>query len=398
MTSSSRPCRLAPAMALLAVATVVGWFSPAAPATAAPRPGIVYGVSLGDTLPGLKGDALDARLADLASLGIGSLRVDLDWENIQPDSPTAWRWDDFDRVVKASSAHGLTLLPIVGYTPPWARRADCSGPSCPPADPARFAAFVGAAVHRYAPMGVTTWELWNEPNQGGSWLPAADAGAYAALVKATVPAMRKASGGLTILSGGLAPTESRNGNLEQLDYLRQLCAAGGVGPVDAVGYHPYTFPVPPSEGASWSAWSKMSSTATSMVSILKGCGAGGKRLWATEYGAPTGGPGLAATATDYKIGAGPDHVDEGAQARMATESVSEAAGDPNIAALYWYTYKDRGTSKDTIENFFGLRRADGSAKPAWDAYRTAVRAQAGRATSGPAGATQAVRANPLYTG
>lgn len=70
----------------------------------------------------------------------------------------------------------------------------------------------------------------------------------------------------------------------------------------------------------------------------------------------------------------PDHVDENLQAQMATQSVQAAAATAYVGALFWYSDQDLGTSTTTSENFFGLRRFDGSRKPAWNAFQAAVAA------------------------
>jgi hypothetical protein len=106
--------------------------------------------------------------------------------------------------------------------------------------------------------------------------------------------------------------------------------------------------------------------------VLASCGASDKKIWLTEYGAPTNGPGAGATVTNYNLNASPDHVDEALQAQMATDSVALATASPVVGALFWYSYQDLGTDPSTTENFYGLRRFDGSPKPAYSAFQTAI--------------------------
>src|SRR2546421_7283932 len=98
------------------------------------------------------------------------------------------------------------------------------------------------------------------------------------------------------------------------------------------------------------------------------------KVWATEYGAPTAGPGVTATTSDYQLDAAPDHVSEDLQAVMASESVELAKSSPAIGALFWYTPTDGGTDTSSRENFFGLRRFDGTPKPAYSALQEAIAA------------------------
>ncbi|HET6793717.1 MAG TPA: hypothetical protein VFH45_04715, partial [Acidimicrobiales bacterium] len=161
---------------------------------------------------------------------------------------------------------------------------------------------------------------------------------------------------------------------EPRQFLSRLCGTGALAAVDAVGDHPYSYPVPPDYAASWNAWQQMSNTPVSLRSVMEGCGAGNKQIWVTEYGAPTNGPGTASTVGSYNLAARPDHVSEQLQSVMATQSVDDAKASPWMGALFWYSARDRGTLRTTNQNFFGLRRYDGTAKPAWAAMRSAIAA------------------------
>src|SRR5947207_2526952 len=66
-----------------------------------------------------------------------------------------------------------------------------------------------------------------------------------------------------------------------------MYANGAAGSFDAVGWHPYNYPYGLGY-ANWSAWSQMSETSPSARSLMTANGDGGKQIWATEFGAPTG--------------------------------------------------------------------------------------------------------------
>ncbi|HWD72553.1 MAG TPA: hypothetical protein VG779_08510 [Actinomycetota bacterium] len=278
-----------------------------------------------------------------------------------------------DRVISAANARHISVLPIVQYSPGWARPSNCTGSDhCAPASTSQYAVFAAAAATRYSPLGVHAWELWNEPNLGGAWMPAANAGQYAGLVAAASRAIKGADAAAVVLSGGLAPAATGGGDLGQLAFLQAFAQAGGLAMVDAVGYHPYSSPVLPSYPDPGNAWQQISTTTTSFRSILASYGYPNMKVWATEYGAPTNGPGAVSDVGNYHLSSHPDHVTEALQAQMATESVSLARQDPIMAALFWYTQIDAGTDASNRENFFGLRRYDFSAKPAFGAYQTAI--------------------------
>ncbi len=334
-----------------------------------------FGISFGDRLVWMDDQGLAAALDDAKALGAGWVRLDLDWGDVQPDSASSYHWTNFDRVVRAAQARGLSLLPIIAYTPFWARPAAFKGDgwwSAAPADPALFAAFAAAAVQRYAPKGVHTWEIWNEPNNSEFWAPCPDPQAYVKLLRLTVAAMRSCDPNVFIVSGGLVPAATSEGNISQLQFFASICALGANRLVNAIGYHPYSCPVTPQNPVQWNAWAQIATTSPSFRTILAQYGTPTLPIWVTEYGAPTGGPGTEATAQGYPPGTHPDHVDEAFQAELATDSVQAGLDTAGVAALFWYTNQDLGTDPSTTENFFGLRRADGTPKPAFYALQSAI--------------------------
>ncbi len=332
------------------------------------------GLSYGDTLTTLTAQQLGTQLDDAVRLGAGIVRTDLEWDRVQPTGAENFDWSSFDRVVVAARARGLDVLPILDTTPPWARTKGCPTAWCPPADPAYFATFAAAAVGRYASQGIHTWEIWNEPNAKGTWQPAPDTSAYVTLLRKAAPVMRGADPTAFLISGSLASNAGHQG-ISQLDFMKRFCALGGNHLVDAIGYHPYSFPVLATNPVDWNAWSKIATTSESFRSILKGAGTPDLPIWLTEYGAPTNGPGALATDDNNNIAQHPDHVSEAYQADMATVSIKAALQTPGVGALFWYSDRDIGDNPDSTENFYGLRRVSGSAKPAFAALEAAIAAR-----------------------
>lgn len=342
-----------------------------APPTAANQP--QFGLALSYTLSTMTPAAVQAEMASIKSLGVGWIRVDLDWSTIQPSSPALFNWTRFDTIVSAANADGISVLPTIGFTPAWARSAGCNNSSCAPSSPTQFAIFAAAAVARYSSQGIHTWEIWNEPNLATFWQPTPSATAYVALLKATTQLMRYVDPSVKIISGGLARAHDGGGTIAPLEYLQQFCAAGGPALVDGIGFHPYSYPGTPDVSWGSNAWLSIDRKHPSVESILQSYGAGSKPIWLTEYGAPTGGPGPAATIAKMNLSQPPSHVDQALQALMVTQSVQSARSDPHIAGLFWYSYQDLGTSNSTVENFFGLRTFAGKPKLAWFALQKALR-------------------------
>ncbi|MCW3036522.1 MAG: glycoside hydrolase family 5 [Actinobacteria bacterium] len=336
--------------------------------------GLRIGISYGDTLAGLSPAQLARTLDDAVTLGVGWIRVDLSWADVQGRSPSSDEWGAFDRIATAAQERNLDVVAILAYTPAWARPTGCSSEKCAPADPASFAAFASDAVRRYAPLGVRTWEVWNEPNLTGFWKPQPSVPDYLRLLKATVPAIRAVDPGATVIAGSLAAGRMVNGDVTPFDYLNALGAAGGLGLVDAVGYHPYSFPLPPLDTQAPNAWAGIATTQPSLHGVLSAQGFGDMKIWVTECGAPTGGPGDRSTTLDYTRNPAPDHVSEDLQALIAMGSLRFAKTSTAVGGLFWYSYKDLGTNRSDRENFFGLRRFDDSPKPSYWSFKQAVAA------------------------
>ncbi len=332
------------------------------------------GISYGNTLVGMSPERLAWALDDAVDLGVRWIRADLSWTDVQPTGPATYRWDPFDRVVTAARARGLQVLPILSYTPAWARDAGCERFSCPPRSAKEFATFARAAVSRYAPRGVRAWEVWNEPNFTTFW-PNPDAGRYAALLDATSRKIHRADTSATVLLGGLAAIDPAwaPGSIEPVDFLDHVCDLGACSRVGGVSYHPYTYPYPASYEAPWfdTAWEKISSTTPSLRSVLDAHGMSTVKVWATEDGAPTGGQGTAADGTWASLGPTTDHVTEDWQATLAADAVDTAVRSDDVVALFWYTNQDNPRAAGK-EAYFGLRRSDGAKKPAWASFQAAV--------------------------
>jgi hypothetical protein len=237
--------------------------------------------------------------------------------------------------------------------------------TCAPAAPAAFAKFAAEAAARYRSRGLHHWEIWNEPNSAIFWKPHPDPVAYAALLRATYPAIKAADPQSVVISGGLAsvgtvvdvvgPT-----TINPVDFLFTAYESGIAGAFDALGVHPYTFPALPGDARGYGWWVLGHGT-PSIRSLMAAHGDAEKQLWATEFGAPTV-VGLTGGVSDA------------VQARSVQKAFARWTRLPWAGPLIWYSYRDRGIDVSDREDFFGLVRADGTRKPAYFAYQRAAAA------------------------
>jgi hypothetical protein len=155
-----------------------------------------------------------------------------------------------------------------------------------------------------------------------------------------------------VITGGLSPAANRGGSVAPVTFLGRLYRLGHKRSFDHVGLHTSMFPYSPSTRKSWSPWRQMAWTKPSLRSVMKRHGNGGKKIWVTEYGAPTGGDRA---------------VSESRQAALLREGFRLWAGYRWAGPLFWYSVRDRGPAAWT--GTCGLARSDFSRKPSFSAYR-----------------------------
>lgn len=301
--------------------------------------------------------------------GADTLRFDIAWPSVAPTENTR-DWATFDRVFAAARTHGLKMLPILDYTPAWARPAGTSN-SNPPTSTAQWSNYVTEVVTRYDAPDVVAWEIWNEQN-AGFWSPAPDVVRYTQLLKAAYTAIRATGSTKPVLTGGTAPAVNGPNSVEPSTFLRGIYDNGGKGYFDGVSAHPYCFPALPGEGQSWSGWTQM--VAQRAVMVEKGDSALG--VWATEAGAPTIGPGEASTLADRRYASNPRYVDQGLQAATVTEAFNQAKNMPWLKSMLWYALEDLpvGSSGqgDGIGGYGLTTNAPFTRRQAYNAWTTAV--------------------------
>jgi len=329
-----------------------------------------YGIAAGSSLTAADSATINSRLDGMAALGVKWVRIDFDWSAIQPDNETTFNWSQYDTIVAAAQQRHLYLLGILTYTPDWARPSSCKQDNkCAPADSRQFAAFASAVAARYSSKDVHYWEVWNEPNNPSFWQPKADPVGYTQLLKRTDAAVKQQDPSAYIITGGLSPQATTNTSYAPIDFLNAIYKAGAKGNFDAVADHPYTFPLSPVNTADH-AWNQMASTNTSLRQTMVKNGDSNKKIWITEFGAPTGGPGPISTISNPNLDQHPYVVDEALQSKIMTDALTLYKSYDWTGPFFWYSYQDAGYTQDTNENFFGLLRYDGSQKPAYSTYKS----------------------------
>ena len=353
-------------LAVLSSALVVAAGFTGFAADAGGKPPGHFGVASGWKLPWLPAAAQARYLDSERAMGVQIVRFDVNWPSIQAGGPTSYNWAPFDAVVQGLKSRGMDALGVIAYTPAWARPAGTSDKHAP-TNVSDYANFCEATARHFAPLGVHNWEVWNEPNISGFFQPRPDVAKYTAMLKACYSRIKTVDPSATVITGGNSPAGSYNApcatactNINPVNFLKGIYANGGAGYFDAVGHHPFSFPYKPSTVANWSAWYQMAGTTPSLRSLMIAHGDGAKKIWATEWGAPTNGP------------AGSGFVSEAEQASQLTEAFALFDSYSWAGPLFVHDFRDDGTTTDTRENYFGLIRFDFSQKPSYRAFRTAA--------------------------
>ncbi len=296
-------------------------------------------------------------------LGVRVVRRDLSWSELEPEAGE-WNLAPVGRVLDATDAAGAELLALLDYgNPAYPPHADSvMQPVQDPADFARYAATIarvyGDRLHYY--------EIWNEPNAGLSfWHPREDPEAFAALLRAAVPAIRAEDPDAVVAMGGLFwPSLLFNtpGDvfLEQVaDALPELGRL-----VDAVPIHPYRYPFTVPEAVEDHQGSMVDEICAARAQ-LDDLGLDGAELWVGELGWHTAPdalfPGLSA--------------EDQASVLVRAALLSFAQGATQFG---WYTFRDSGLDPGDQEQMFGLvgydpdplDGEDAPRKPAYHAFAT----------------------------
>ncbi len=306
-----------------------------------------------------------AQLAAVQATGATVARSDALWEATEPHPPEGGRhqydWSFDDAIAGSLAAHGLTWLPILDYSAPWAQSIPGQDHS-PPRHDGDYAAYAAAFAQRYGPGGVfwrahpqvpdrpvPTLEIWNEPDQPEFWKPAPNAGAYAALYLAARTAVDAVDPGIRVIIGGLTDPP---GFLPQL-----LRAAPRLdGHIDGVAIHPYGRP------------ETVVSKLVAARATLDRLGLDRVPLYATEFGWTTSPPG----ALDYVPAA-----QRPGDITSALTRLGQAGCGLAMAVLY--TWVTPGGDPGDSQNWYGIANPSQPAvgTPDTAAFAAGVRAVAG---------------------
>lgn len=296
-----------------------------------------------------------------SDIGAGWVRIDVTHSTVEPNAPVGsvhtYDWSAYDAAISELQSGGFKILIVAGYSPAWNRDGSCAFSNARPVDVQAFADFVGAAVTRYSPDAV---EVWPGANSVQYYCPGVSSSHYAGVLEASYISAKTAKPSLAVLSTGMVPAVTSLPNTESpTDFLQGIYTAGAKDYFDAVGFHPYSYPDAPSvpyAGGTPNGWQTMEQTTPSLRDVMTSNGDSIKRIWPTEWGAPTAGD--TTHVTEQQQG---DDYTLDALKRLAQKAWSGPS--------FIYSPRDLGTGP-TVADFFGLTDRNWNPKPGYWAYRS----------------------------
>ncbi len=355
-------------IALLAVAATL-WLALAAGAranTTATMPKVPSGfVGVNIDGPLLNGQLrLSGPMTTMVGAGVQTVRAAFDWAAAQPTAHGPYNFSASDQIVAAAAAHGLTVFPVVLYTPGWDALPSPPGTLASPRNDRPYGAYMAALVKRYGPSGsfwranpslpkraIRRWQIWNEPNFTYFWPKRPFAPTYVALVKAAHTAIKRVDPHAQVVLAGM-PNHAWKSLQEIYD------VPGAARAFDVVAVHPYTLKP-----------SNVILFLQKMRSVMSRNDNAGKPLLVSEMG------------WNSSIGHHPSDTDC-CQSTLARQATKIAAVLPllasnrtrlKLAGFDYYTWATHGVNGGPSFNWAGLFQIQGSrliAKPAFAKFKT----------------------------
>jgi hypothetical protein len=306
-------------------------------------------------------------LATQRASGVELIRQKFDWAIIE-SRPRRYDLGWYDGFVLAAASHGIRVLPVLFNAPSfYARRR--GNAFCPPRRTARMARFARALVRRYGPRGslwrqnprvrklpIRSWQIWNEPNLRVYWCGRPRARAYARMLRIVGKSIRRVHRRAEIVTAGL-PASELTGTVPLPRYIRQLYRAGAKRWFTTLAINSYA-----------RNRRDLGRLLRGTRRLMNGWG-DHARIWVTELGWGDRGP-----RHRFVVGS----RGQARRIRTSYAYVRRSLGRLRLRGVVYYSWRDAPPYPPSYKDMWGLHtgllRLDGSPKPAYRAFRRAVRA------------------------
>ena len=166
----------------------------------------------------------------IRKLGFTRIRADFPWERIETSS--GFNFTQTDTFMAETARLGISVVPILSYNNSiYSDDGNVKGAVNTAAESAAFVNYVRAVAGRYP--GITEYEIWNEPNNGGFWSDAANVNEYSALVTAASAALYEINPDIKVYAGSIDVSKSGD------SFAGSMFSNGLYDYMDALSIHPY---------------------------------------------------------------------------------------------------------------------------------------------------------------
>jgi hypothetical protein len=275
--------------------------------------------------------------AQAAGLGADWVRIDVNWDGVEP-SRGAWNFAATDQSVEGACEAGLKIYATLAYSPAW---ASASGKNTAVPDSAAWQDFVAAVARRYQGE-ISAYGIWNEPNLEEFWDGSAE-DYVQVLLKPAAAAIRREDPEALVAGPELAHLYSaRLGIQDFFDTLKRL---GGDQCLDMVSHHLYGSDDFRQKVEGFRLLNVLYKPG--LREMLVRAGLGGKEVWITEIG------------VDARPGG-----DQG-QARRLVDQLKFLRDQGWVNKAFVYELASHTAQGPQ----WGLLRPDGTPRPAWGALQ-----------------------------
>jgi hypothetical protein len=265
----------------------------------------------------------------VAESQVGSIRVDLPWQQVEPN-PGEFHWQLLDQVVERAAAHGADVLLTLRAISSWGTGHDAAedeyhGASLP-LDLGAWEAFVTSLAERYRGRQVA-YEIENEPDSA-FWSGTMEQ--YLTLLRASFRALLRGDPDARVVSGALAchivfdlsrPLQQRRQRTEFDAWQRAILATHAF---NVIGVHDYYFPDHAVNGWTFASYLQH------IQELARASGCRDCPVWITETGF---------VSRSERAGARVDAGTPEQQARWARAALEQAFA-AGVARVYWLFLRD----------------------------------------------------------
>lgn len=278
--------------------------------------------------------------------GIQIIRDECLWSDVETDSGVYTIPRQVENYVSAALERNIDIYMILNYNNTIYAPSNGSGVTTEK-NRIAFARYCQAVVGHFAPLGITHYEIWNEPNHGVLfWTPEPDPEDYTLLLQTAYDSIKSTDPDVTVIGCATSPAIGNpDPYIEGLDFIRDVFGAGGGDYMDAVSFHLYQVAYPPEN--------EFRSYMDDVKSLV-----GNKPVYFSEFGYPT-------------HNAWPN-ISLKKQAQYISRMFLTCLMEPQLRSAIYYDLKNDGTNSEEPEHNFGILEFDRTPKPSYHALKTLI--------------------------